>query len=37
LLILLRFLHRCQLCRRAGVVKMERPEPALFAGEDERS
>jgi hypothetical protein len=23
------------LCRRAGVVKMERPQPAFFAGEDE--
>jgi hypothetical protein len=37
LFILLRFLDRGQLSRRAGVVKMERPEPALFAGEDERS
>jgi hypothetical protein len=25
-------LHRGQLCRRAGVVKMERPEPAFFCG-----
>jgi hypothetical protein len=38
LLILLRFLDRCQsFAGRAGVVKMERPQPAFFAGEDERS
>jgi len=35
LIILLRFLDRCQFRRRAGVVKMERPQPAFFAGEDE--
>jgi hypothetical protein len=37
LFILLRFLHRCQFRRREGVVKMERPQAAFFAGEDERS